>query len=239
MTEDTIVADRPSKVVTTGSVVRDCCERAISCRLHLLHTGHVLDAVFHERGPGCVILHVNPSTREDSLQPEALCCVAFPYLQSLYAFVACVKQVRDGDFALEVHFDEPPLLTVTNLRRSYRVPVVEDAEIELLLNFVDTGQISGKLLNISESGFEVLLPTMEGRLKVDTEGLCELQFRGETLRLGAVVRRRKQAQFALQFTLTRAIENRPNIVAIQKIVRALEQLWLKSRKRELRKFGVA
>ena len=61
----------------------------------------------------------------------------------------------------------------------------------------------------------------------------ELKFREDRLLLPAVVRRRKQSQFALQFTLARDLENRPAIVALQKVVRTLEQLWLKSRKREM------
>ena len=225
--------DRASKVIKTGSILSESCERASACRMHLLHSGHVINAIFREWRPGRVILHVNPATREDSLQPEAMCCVAFPYLQSLYAFVACVKRVRDGDSALEVHFDDPPTLTVTNLRRSYRVPVIDEAEIELIVHWSDNQQASGKLSNISESGFEATFLVSDDTLPVDTEVQCELKFREDRLLLPAVVRRRKQSQFALQFTLARDLENRPVIVAIQKVVRSLEQLWLKSRKREL------
>ncbi len=227
------IVDRASKVIKTGSILSESCGRACACRMHLLHSGHVINAVFREWRPGRVILHVNPATREDSLQPEAMCCVAFPYLQSLYAFVACVKRVRDGETALEVHFDEPPTLTVTNLRRSYRVPVIDEAEIELIVHWADNQHSHGKLSNISESGFEATLQVSEDVLAVDTEVQCELKFREDNLMLPAVVRRRKQSQFALQFTLARELENRPAIVAIQKVVRTLEQLWLKSRKREL------
>ena len=221
-------ADKPSQTIKAAPVLHECCERKMLCRLHLLHNGQTIGAKFHASQSDRVVLHVD-GQRVDSLQPDALVCVAFPFQQSLCAFLSCVKKVRDGDAALEVHFDLPATLTATNLRRSFRVPVVPNADVELTMRLPDGTQIDGELLNMSESGVEVNLATDDLRLSVDVEVQAELRFRGEHLEFAAIVRRRHQSRRALQFYVSHTPDSRPRVAALQRVVRSLEQIWLKSR----------
>ena len=200
-----------------------------ACRLHLLHSGHVIDATIQAVRAERVVLHVSSRQRDEMLQPEALCCVAFPFRQSLYAFVGCVNKVRDGEAVLEVHFDIPATLAATNLRRSFRVPVVRDAGVELTLLLGDGTRIDAEAVNISESGVEANLPPDDNRLAIDDVVQCELRFRDQCIALPAVVRRRQLSHRALQFTPSRTPDARQQIAALQRVVRVIEQIWLKSR----------
>ena len=224
------IADKSPQTVKAASVLNECCEQSSACRLHLLHSGHVIDATFQHGTVGRIVLHVTGGLRHDALQPEALCCVAFAHLQSVYAFVACAKRVRDGELALEVHFDPPATLTATNLRHSYRVPVARESKLDLELVLSNGNRISGNVLNISESGIEVELSGDDIRLAVDTEVRCDLRFRDDRLELPAIVRRRQPCHRAFQFMLVRTLELRSTILTLQRIVRTLEQIWLKSRR---------
>ncbi len=224
-----ITADKSSQTVKAVPVLRECCERGMLCRLHLLHSGQILEAKFHTVHSEGVVLRINGCPREDSLQPEAMVCVAFPFQQSLCAFLSCAKKVRDGDTSLEVHFDLPATLTATNLRRSFRVRVIHEAGVELTIRLSDGTRIDGEVLNVSESGIEINLATDDLRLSVDIEVQAELKFRGEHLEFAAIVRRRHQLRRALQFQLSHTPDARQQVAALTRFVRSLEQIWLKSR----------
>jgi hypothetical protein len=221
--------DTTAPAAKIHSILNECCGRAASCRLHLLHSGHVIDATFDTLGADRLVLHVGTCQRDDMLLPAALCCVAFPFQQSLYAFIGCLNKVRDGDAALEVHFDVPATMAVTNLRGAFRVPVVRGAGLELTVLLGDGTRISADALNVSETGAEIGLSSDDDRLAVDTEVQFELRFRDEQIELSAIVRRRQQLHRALQFTTPHPPDSRRKLVALQRIVRLLEQHWLKSR----------
>lgn len=221
--------DRSSQAIRPAAVLNECCAQAVACQLHLLHSGQVIDASFHLTTGSRTILLVAGSQHYEALQPDALCCVAFPFQHLMCAFLACVKVVRAGANAIEVHFEQPPTLMMTNLRNSYRVPVVRDTDVEVSVRLKDGTRICGEVSNISDSGMELNLPCDDPRLLIDVEVHCELKFREDYIDLPAIVRRRDGSRRGLQFLLVRTPESRQKVLTLQRIVRSLEQVWLKSR----------
>lgn len=229
MKEGTIaMGDKSSQLVNAAPVLKDCCARAAQCRLHQLHSGLAVDATFHSITTDRIVVHVG--SHQDDLQAQCLCCIAFPHQQSLYAFLGCVKHLRDGTGILEVHFDVPASLTMTNLRSSYRVPVVSGAALELSMRLEDGTVINAEALNASESGIEVNLPSDDDRLSIDVEVQLDLKFRDDRIAVPAIVRRRQQSRRALQFVMLHTSDARPRMATLQRIVRSMEQVWLKSRR---------
>lgn len=226
------LGDKSSHSVKAAPVLEDCCAHAAHCRLHQLHRGQVVDATFHSFSADRIVLHVGPGSNS-AMQPECLCCVAFPHQQSLYAFLGCVHKVRDVNGIMEVHFDLPTTLIATNLRRYYRVPVapvIPRSTLELSLQMPDATMLSVEVLNLSESGAEVNLRSVDDSLPVGTEIQLELQFRDDRIELPAVVRRQHLSRRGLEFALQPCLEARPRLATLQRIVRSVEQVWLKSRK---------
>lgn len=228
--DTTISTEAGSHAATASPIIRDCCATSAACRINLLHSSQVADAIFREVNGKTIVLNVTHCERDDELLPDALCCIAFPYQTSICAFLDCVKNVRDGASALEVHFMMPDALTITNLRRSYRVPIVAAAGVASLVRLADGSCIEGNVLNLSETGVEIELPGDDHRLSVDTEVQFELRFREDVIEVPAVIRRRYQSRRALKFRLLSSSESRRRTAALQRVVRSLEQLWLKSRR---------
>jgi hypothetical protein len=220
---------QPSQSVKPIPILTDCCQRQASCRLHLLHKGRVIDSTFVSLQPGCITVAFTNTSRDDSPPTGSLCCVTFPYRQSLHAFLAGVQIAISDGTATEVQLDLPASLSVTNLRRTYRVPVVRESGVELIVHLPDGRRIPSEILNLSEAGAEVTLPADDIPLPVDTEIRCDLKFRDDTLEVPAIVRRRQQAHCGFQFALIRVPESRRAIATLQRMVRSLEQVWLKNR----------
>lgn len=216
-----------AKTVKAGPVLAESCKRVATCRIHLLHGGQLIDAVFHSVVDNRIVLHVAGCGHE-GLQPDALCCVAFASQQSLYAFIACVHRLRIVDANLEVLFDLPATLTATNLRRYYRVPMTADAPPELKIAMSDGTQLAGEVLNMSEAGLEMTLFD-DDDLDIDSNIRCVVSFRGDSIDVPAIVRRRQQRRLALQFLVAPTPDARPTLLALQRMVRSLEQAWLRSR----------
>ena len=210
-------------------VLTECAARSTPCRLHVLRSGFVSPARFHAVQQRQVLLRLDPDQKDDSLQSETLCCVGFHYQQFLCGFMVCVKQVRPVDGELEVQLEFPSELAAKNMRQSFRVPVVRDAGFELTMLLPDGTQLQGEAVNVSETGIEVNLPSDDNRLRVDQEVQFILRFRDDRLDLPAVVRRRDQARLGFQFVSGGEVASRGKLTALQRIVRSLEQLWLKSR----------
>lgn len=208
------------------TLLSECCEQAIACQLHLLHSGRQISAGLSAVRPGRIILRLAPGT--DPPFPETLCCVSFPYQKFLHAFLGCVEKVRESPSGIEVHFEIPTSIVSTNLRRSYRVPVSRDAGIELILVAGDGGRMSVELLNLSEIGAEVNLPGDDERIAAGDEVQVELTLRSDRLNLHAIVLRRDHCRRALQFRMPATADRRSCVVTLQHMIRALEQTWLKN-----------
>lgn len=217
-----------AKTVKAGPVLAESCKRFATCRIHLLHGGQLIDATFHSVVDNRVVLHVAGRGHE-GLQPDALCCVAFASQQSLYAFIACVHRLRIVDDNLEVLFEQPATLTATNLRRYYRVPMTADAPPELRIDLSDGTRLAAEVLNMSEAGLEITLFDDNADLDIDSNIRCVVSFRGDSIDVPAIVRRRQQRRLALQFLVAPTPDARPTLLALQRMVRSLEQAWLRSR----------
>lgn len=219
-----------SHSVPAAPILQDCCARSVACRLHLLHSGQFADARFHLCNDDRLVVHVAPCDLDDTLQIDALCCVAFPFNTSLYAFLDCIKNVRDGSVAVEILFARPTVLTATNLRKSFRVPVIRADEVHVEMRLPDGTRMAAIPVNVSESGIEIELGPDDTRLQVDTEVQFSLRFRDDTVYIPAIVQRRQQSRRALKFQPNFLPDSRQRIAMLNRVIRALEQVWLKSRR---------
>lgn len=208
------------------TLLSECCEQAVACQLHLLHSGRQINAELSGVRPGRIILGLVHGT--DPPFPETLCCVSFPYQKFLHAFLGCVEKVRESQSGIEVYFEIPTSIVSTNLRRSYRVPVLRDAGVGLTLVSGDGSRMAVELLNLSEIGAEVNLPGDDDRIAAGDEVQVELTLRTDHLNLNAIVLRRDHCRRALQFRMPATADRRNCVVTLQHMVRALEQTWLKN-----------
>lgn len=210
-------------------VLTECCARSVECRLHVLRSGSVSQANFYAIRAGRVQVRLESCQRDESLQPDSLCCMAFHFHHYLCGFMASIKQVRELDGSLEVQLELPSELAAKNMRQAFRVPVVRESGVELMIHLADGTQLGGEAVNISESGIEVKLLVDEGLMSVDDEVTFELRFRDDRLTLPATVRRREHSRRGFQFLQSSTLESRATATSLQRVVRSLEQLWLKSR----------
>lgn len=210
-------------------VLTECCARSTPCRVHVLRSGYVSNAKFQAIHPRCIEMQLEGEQKSDSLQLETLCCVAFHFHHFMCGFMGCVKQIKCVDGITSVQLEFPSELAAKNMRQSFRVPVIRDAGVELTIQLADGSQISGDAVNVSDSGIEVKLQTDDARIVVDCEVRFDLRFRDDRLDLPAIVRRRDQLRRGFQFMHSGDAESRIQLAVLQRVVRSLEQMWLKSR----------
>jgi len=223
------MGDRSTPVARILTLVQDCCERAASCRLHLLHSGDLIPAMFHAVRHQHLFLLVPAPFHVDSLHPDALCCVSFPFQQTFCAFLGCITEFETTDAGLEVGYTIPTVIESTNLRRSFRVPIVQDAHVDLSVEVAARGRLSALPVNVSDCGIEAQLTSDEELIAINDPVRLNFRFRNEAVELPGVVRRRQGTRFGFELALPQAPESRERLAAWQRIVRSLEQVWLKNR----------
>ncbi len=222
----------PQRETDALPILNDSCAFATSCRLQLVHSGHSVTATLRSATASGLVLRIAKDDHSDELYPHALCCVAFPYRTSLCAFLGCLLEIRNSDeTGREVVVAVPQRLVVTNLRKSFRVPVVSDSELLVILKLADQPSWNVTAGNIAETGIEVDFPTDRDvpTLPLGTVVEVELHFRQEQLRLTASVRRQKGPQCGLLFVAATGAEAQHQTERLHGIVLSLQQLWLKSR----------
>lgn len=221
------MSDTASRSIKALPVLKECSDRKAACRLHPLDDEDAVDASFRAVVDGRVALTV--TALDQRLQIGSQCRVTFPYHLSFYAFQGAVKKTRESDQGPEVHFDLPEIVTTNSLRQVFRVPVNPEMGVALTLRMPDRTVIEGEVLNLSESGVEATLPMHIAELAIETAIKLELRFRGDSVELPAVVKRHEHFRVAMQFSLARTPESRQSLTALHRIVRSLEQIWLKNR----------
>ena len=221
------------QVVEATPILSECCEQETSCRLQLVHSGHSVHATLQSLSKNGVLLRVALDDHSDELRPHALCCVAFPHRASLCAFLGCLLESHNQDSAgREVVIEMPQLLTVANLRQSFRVPVVHQSGLQVLFRLPDQRELVAEALNIAETGIEVEFAAKDNppALAAGTAVDVELRFRDELVQLTGEVRRH-QGTCAVMFAKPEGDGPQRQVARLHGMVLSLQQLWLKSRLR--------
>lgn len=222
----------PQREADALPILNDSCVFATTCRLQLVHSGHSVTATLRSATASGLVLRIAKDDHSDELYPHALCCVAFPHRTSLCAFLGCLLEIRNSDeFGREVVIAVPQRLVVTNLRKSFRVPVVSGSELRVVLRQVGQSSWNVTAGNIAETAIEVEFPTDREipTLSLGTIVEVELHFRNEQLHLTASVRRQQGPQCGLLFVAATGAEAQHQTERLHGIVLSLQQLWLKSR----------
>lgn len=230
-TTHTVDASEIHYELESGRIVSECCEHGSSCRFQLVHSEFSLHATFvalHVDGSG---LHLALEDGGGSLNDHAICCVSFPYGTSFCAFLGCLIDVRPqvrGERLVVTTI--PPMLTVTNLRRSFRVPVIEQAGLETIVQTPTGRKITVAARDITEDGTEIEIP--DNVLHEFSPGTCvsiELKFRGDVVQRTAQVRRIERTRCGLSFNPPPEESEKRGAATMRGIVLSLQQLWLRNR----------
>lgn len=218
-----------SKISNVATVAQEICGRRSPCRLHLLHCGQVIKANFRNCRGTLIDICIENAQKAYDLQADAMCCVVFPYRQCLCAFLGSIRNLQAAGSDIQVSFEIPQSLMITNLRRSFRVPITNSTGVTLQVRLGDGTLVESTATNISESGLEIRISQDETRLPAGSVVQLEIEFREENLQIPAVVKRQSQTFRALQFALATLPEARKQTAILQRMVRSIEQCWLKSR----------
>ena len=222
----------PQREADALPILNDSCAFRTTCRLQLVHSGHSVTATLQSVTASGLVFRIAKDDHSDELFPHALCCIAFPHRTSLCAFLGCLLEIRNSDESgREVVVAVPQRLVVTNLRKSFRVPVVSGSKLLVILKQAGLPPWKVTAGNIAETGIEVEFPTDSDvpTLPLGTVVEVELHFRQEQLRLTASVRHQQGPECGLLFVAATGAESQHQTERLHGIVLSLQQLWLKSR----------
>ena len=234
ITSSTRVADihDTRNSLDSEKVLSDCCEQGVVCYFQLVHCGCPARATFVAVHPHGIKLRISPEENDVLLLPQAMCCVSFTYRTAFCAFLGCLIEVDEPtSTGRDIVASVPQQLTTTNLRQSFRVPVIQDSGLETIVRTEDGKSFSAMVLDIAETGLEMEFATdARPALWVGTSLFVELRFRGEIVQRAAVVRRVAGVCCGLSYRRnpSNADEQR-QANRMNGIVRSLQQMWLKSR----------
>src|SRR5262249_40016758 len=154
----------------------DVCTQQLSCRLHQVRGGQGLNANFTRVDEKSVDVRVE---NQEPLISQSLWCISFPYRTSYCAFLGCLIDVDEpSEFVQTVTFSYPIQLTVSNLRREFRVPVSPDAGLNVTLKALGKPALRVQTVNITESGIEVELPQATTSFLEGSTVKLDIGFRG-------------------------------------------------------------
>ena len=124
----------------------------------------------------------------------------------------------------------PKQLVTTNLRQSFRVPVLPEAEFEASLFLTDDQCLAVTAIDVAQAGLEIeLLNENDAALSVGSVVTTELRLNGETVRRPCEVRRIAGRRIGLSFVTSHEEVDLEMATTISSMVISLQQVWLRSR----------
>jgi hypothetical protein len=197
----------------------------------LVHSGYVASVTMVKLHPQGVELLLEPEDAREPLLEQAICCVSFSVSPKFCAFIGYlvdVKHAKTGNCHIVVSV--PKQLTATNLRQSFRIPVIRNSGLQTIIRTPGQRQFVVMARDIAESGIEVEFTTSDDpALNVGTLVDVELHLRDEVVEKTAEVRRISGSKCGLAFTCRQDEQGRRHDVRLNGFVLSLQQLWLRSR----------
>lgn len=212
-------------------VLDRCCRRKQLARLHVLHADETTEGVLSSLNGRELRVRVPAESGRLDLPVRAICCVSFADDDSHGAFLTLVEDVRKGaDGVCDVTLSMPSEILTTNLRESFRVPIVAEMGLRVTLQTADGKVFAPRLNNIATTGMQVAFPqAVEPKWPLGTRLVVDLQWHEEHLALAAEVRRRSGARYGLTFVHEPAHDERHRRETLRRLVQRVQQHWLKVR----------
>ena len=227
----TSLADEFKTPLDASQVLNESCGSSQACRFQLVQS---------EFSNSCVLLSFNEEHLEirlpekdgdTQLIPASICCVSFPYAASYCALLGHLVTIRRFESGY-VHcvISVPNHLTVTNLRRSFRVPVPENSGLKTTIHTPANQKFKVNTCGVTEGGLEIEIPLTEIHdLAVGMAIDVELSFRDQIIKRTAEIRRVDGKRYGLAF-----MSGAPESCSVQRsqmrsLVLSMQQLWLRTR----------
>ncbi len=224
-------ADTDPHNVDATAILDECCQQSAACRFQLLHSGYSARGTFQAFRAQRIELRISAEEGSEPILPQSICCVTFPHQNSICAFLGCVIDVRRQSPAqCKVIATIPKQLTMTNLRQSFRVPVIQQSGLVVNIQTSEGRTFVVQARDIADDGMEIeFAPNEDHRLAVGKTVLIELRFRDEVALRTAEVRRLADSRCGLLIRTPLDDEEHRQAGRMHAIVVLLRQLWLKSR----------
>lgn len=215
----------------SAKVLNECCAQKTVCRFELIHNSYSTSATLIKLHPQGIELRISADDANEPLIEQAICSISFSVGPTICAFLGHVIDVRVlTSHERKVFVTVPDRLFATNLRRSFRVPVVMDSGLEVRVWTADGVKHWVTACDVAESGIEIefeagKVPTVKvgGRLEI------ELRFRDETVKRTAEIRRIAGPRCGLSFGSNVEEVDREQAARLSRFVISLQQIWLKNR----------
>lgn len=213
-------------------VLAECCEIQNFCRLQLVHSAFATPAMFVSMNNLSVELSVSSEDADARLLAQAIACVSFPYHTSFCAFLGCLIDVRKrpgGERRVVVSI--PQHVITTNLRQTFRVPVLPDCGLATSIMTADGTPNPVFVRDITDAGVEIEFPDEDyPALLLGSVLLVEFRFRGETIRRQGEIRRLTGRKVGLSFEANPTDpQESQQAIRMNGLVLAIQQHWLRSR----------
>lgn len=231
----TLTSTRPADVIDSqkycdaGKVLTDFCDQKLVGRFELIHSGYSTSATLTNLYPQGLELRVHTEDKSEPLLLSSICLITFASGATIYAVLGHlidVRQPKNGERRVVVSI--PRQLMTTNLRQSFRVPVIKESGLQTIVRLGDQRQFQASACDIAEAGIEIEFKLGDHpELSVGTVLELELHFRDEVYTRKGEVRRVVGRRCGVLFH--EKIENGKLDTRINSLVLALRQLWLKNR----------
>ncbi len=215
----------------SSKVLTECCQQGTACRFQLVHSGYSAPAIFVPILAQGIELQISSDEMGEPLLPQAICCISFPYRTTFCAFLGCIVDVRQPKSKVRrVIVSVPQQLTTTNLRQSFRVPIIQHSGLETVVRTADNQQFVVDTHDIAQAGLEIEFAEGDPpRLSVGQSLSVELRFRGEVVQRTGDVRRIQGNRCGLLFGQNPDDGDHQQAARMNGIMLSLQQMWLKSR----------
>lgn len=217
----------------SARILKECCENSEKCRFQLIHCMHMAHATFLSIQEDRLEIRMPSKGGDTQLIPEALCCISFAYGSFYCAFlgyVVAIRRIESDQTNCIITF--PKQLNVTNLRRSFRVPIAENSGLKATIVTPQGHKVKVNPCDITEWGMEIeVVAAQDYGLEVGLMVEVELNFRDEVIQRTAEIRRSDESRCGLSFLELTGNDASRQASQLRSVVLSLQQLWLRSRRK--------
>lgn len=215
----------------SAKVLSECCTQKTVCRFELIHNGYSTSATLMKLHPQGVELRISADDANEPMIEQAICSISFSVGPTICAFLGHLLDVRVlSSHERKAFVTVPGLLFATNLRRSFRVPVIMDSGLETRVWTADGVKHWVTACDMAESGIEIEFESGKvPELKVGGKLEIELRFRNENVKRTAEIRRIAGPRCGLSFGSNVEEIDREQAARLSRFVISLQQIWLKNR----------
>jgi hypothetical protein len=211
-----------------AETLAQCCARRAVALILAHDVQSVCEARFAELKCDAVLFDLSPAQSLPAFRAPGICTVTFHHDSRMRLFVARVSDFRPSPRtgpAARLTLALPRQVVEQDARLTSRIPVVDEAGLEVRVHVPGAGTISAHPFDISASG--ILIAVGGTPLVTDTEVDIELSLGELRVRLPGVVRRHHDDNavgILFPTTVNGGTVRAPTV--LREIVERLERMWL-------------